>query len=93
MSDEAQKTLEAIIQEALKPLMETLESATKSLSKGQTLILAQGEVINSLTDSLIDIAGWTAQAIKETDDLEVRSTLNHIVQRLNDVVDSVRESL
>tara|TARA_R110000822_G_scaffold12196_20_gene44302 strand:- start:399 stop:680 length:282 start_codon:yes stop_codon:yes gene_type:complete len=93
MSDEAQKTLEAIIQEALKPLMETLDSATESLTKGQKMILAQGEVINSLTDSLIDIAGFTAQAMKESDDPEVRHTLKLIAQRMTDVIDSVRESL
>lgn len=90
---EAQKTLEAIIEEAMQPIIEQMNKAMEALESGQKLMSAQDKIIRTTTDALVDIAGWTAQAIKDSDDPEVRLTLNHIAQRLNDVVDSVREQL
>ncbi len=92
MSEE-QITLEAVIQEAMQPLIEQMQKAMEAIESGQKLMTAQDKVIHMTTDSLIDIAGFTAQAIKQTDDPEVRHTLGLIAQRLNDVVDSVREQL
>jgi len=92
MSEE-QKTLEAIIEESMQPVLETLETATKQLIRGQELILAQGEVINTVMDALIDIAGLTAQAIADTDDPQVRHTLQSIGSTLKLVIDSVRDAV
>lgn len=92
MSEE-QKTLEAIIAESMQPLIEQMQKAMEAIESGQKLMSAQDKIIHTTTDALIDIAGWTAQAIKESDDPEVRLTLNHIAQRLNGVVDSVREQI
>ncbi len=92
MSEE-QKTLEAIIEESMQPVLETLETATKQLIRGQEVILAQGEVINTVMDALIDIAGLTAQAIADTDDPQVRHTLQSIRSTLKLVIDSVRDAV
>lgn len=90
---EAQKTLEAIIRETTRPLIESMEKAMKAIESGQKLMATQDKIIHVATDALIDIAGFTAQATLETDDPEVRHTLQLIAKRLNEVIDKVREQL
>lgn len=89
--DQAQKTLEALLQEALQPMADILDKATEQMNNANDFIIKQSGLINKLSDSIVDIAGYTKQALDETDDPEVRNTLSHITQTLAEVIDSMRE--
>ena len=90
MSEE-QKTLEAILQEALQPMAEVLDRATEQMTHANEFIVKQSGLINKLADSIVDIAGFTKQALDETDDPEVRNTLSHITRTLTEVIESMQE--
>ena len=88
---EAQKTLEAIISEAMQPMVEQMNKAMVAIESGQKLMTAQSKVIEDMSGALIDIASFTAQAIKECDDPQVRHNLQMIATSLNNLIDKVQE--
>lgn len=89
---EAQKTLEAIIESSMQPLIEQIEKAMVAIESGQKLMTAQSKVIEDMSEALIDIASFTANAIKECDDPQVAWSLRMIATRLNELIDKVQEA-
>ena len=51
---------------------------------------AQSKIIEEMSDALISVATYTAEAIKECDDPQVRHSLGSISERLNELIERVR---
>lgn len=88
---EAQKTLEAIIAESMQPLIEQMERAMVAIDSGQKLMTAQSKVIEDMSQALVDIASFTAKAIKECDDPQVAWSLRMIATSLNTLIEKVQQ--